>query len=110
MQLRQQPARSSWPQWLPPIALLLISWMWIAALVMQSRPGDDVVAVIFPPWWNADRALSAVATAGAGIVRLGGIPSIIVVRPTGADGVKRLQDAGAWFAVDPKAVGACFTG
>jgi hypothetical protein len=110
MQPRQRPARSGWPQWPFPVALLLFSWMWVAALVMQTRPGDDVVAVIFPPWWNADRALSAVATAGAAIVRPGGISSIIVVKPVGPDGVKRLQDAGAWFTVDPKAVGACFTG
>jgi hypothetical protein len=108
MEPERQPAQSRWPQWLFPTALLLVSWLWVAALVMQTRPGDDVVAVIFPPWWTADRSFAAVASAGAAIVRAGGISTILVVQPGGPDGLERLRGAGAWFAIDPKAVDACF--
>ena len=108
MEPGRQPAQSRWPQWPFPTALLLVSWLWVAALVTQARPGDDVVAVIFPPWWSADRSLAAAASTGAAIVRTGGISSILVVQPDGPDGLKHLHDAGAWFAVDPRAVGACF--
>jgi hypothetical protein len=108
MEPERQPARIRPPHWPFPTALLLLSWVWVAALVVQPRPGEDVVAAIFPPWWNADRSLAAVAAAKAAIVRAGGIPSILVVQAPGPDGLQRLRDAGAWFAVDPKAVGACF--
>jgi hypothetical protein len=32
-----------------------------------------------------------------------------VVRPDGAEGLSRLHEAGAWFAIDPQAIAACFT-
>jgi hypothetical protein len=108
MEPERQPKRSRWPQWLCPIALLLVSWVWVTALVVQVHPGDGVVAVIFPPWWDADRSLAAITSARAAIVRAGGVSSIFVVQPAGADGLKRLYEAGAWLTVDPKAVGACF--
>jgi hypothetical protein len=98
-----------WKPWLCPMALLLVSWIWVAALAMQPRPGDDVIAVVFPPWWTADRALSAAAAAGAAVVRAGAVSSILVVQPATRDGVMRLREAGAWFAIDPKAIGACVT-
>ena len=88
--------------------MLLVSWVWVGSLVMQVHPGDDVVAVVFPPWWGADRSLAAVASARAAIVRAGGLSSILIVQPAGSDGFARLRDAGAWLLLDPKAVGACF--
>ena len=33
----------------------------------------------------------------------------MVVRPDGAEGLSRLHEAGAWFAIDPQAIAACFT-
>jgi hypothetical protein len=104
----RQLRRSCWPQWLCPIALLLVSWVWVTAFVVQVGPDDDVVAVVFPPWWSTDRTLAAIGSARAALVRAGGLPSIFVVQPTGADGLKRLREAGAWFTVDERAVGVCF--
>ena len=94
---------------LSEIALLLVSWVWVGSLVVQVHPGDDVVAVIFPPWWGADRSVAAVASAHAAIVRAGGLSSIFIVQPAASGGQERLRKAGAWLTVDAKAVGACFT-
>ena len=96
-----------WPLWLHPIALLLVSWVWIAALTLRAHPGDDVVAAVFPPWWSAADVFAAAASAGAAIVRVGGVASVLVVQPAARDGLQRLRDAGAWFVVNPQAVGAC---
>jgi hypothetical protein len=109
MEPRRQLGRSRLTKWLYPIALLLFSWVWVAVLVAQARPGADVVAAVFPPWWTTERSLAAAAAAGASIVRAGGLSSILVVRPADLGGVERLNQAGAWFMIDPKAVGACFT-
>jgi hypothetical protein len=98
-----------WPHWLSPVALLLVSWVGVAALTLQPRPDSDVVAVIFPPWWSAAQSFSAAASAGAAIVRAGAMSSILIVRPAESEGLLRLRDAGAWFAIDPQAVSACFT-
>jgi hypothetical protein len=102
-----QPRSSRWPQWPIPAAFLVISWLSVAALAVQPRPGDDVVAVIFPPWWSLDRSLAAAATAGAAIVRTGAVPAIVVVQAVGADRMQRLRRAGALLLIDPRAVAAC---
>jgi hypothetical protein len=98
-----------WPAWLNAAALLAASWIAIAALSLQIRPGAEVVAVAFPPWWSARHALLAAASANAAIVRLTAIPSVLVVRPDDHDGLIQLRRAGVWLAVDPQAVAACFT-
>jgi hypothetical protein len=67
---------SRWPAWLNAAALLIVSWVAIAALAFQARPGAEIVAVAFPPWWNAQQVL--------------------------------LRTAGAWIAIDPQAIAACF--
>jgi hypothetical protein len=37
------------------------------------------------------------------------VPSLLVVRPDGPEGLSRLHRAGAWFTIDPQAIAACFT-
>ena len=96
-----------WPAWLNAAALLVASWVAIAALSLQVRPGTEIVAVAFPPWWSAERAFLAAASADAAIVRMTAIPSLLVVRPDQHDGLERLRKAGAWLAVDPQAIAAC---
>jgi hypothetical protein len=98
-----------WPAWLNAAVLLVASWIFIAALVFQVRPDAEVVAVVFPPWWSAEQALRAAAAANATFVRTTAIPAILVVRPDEQFGLTRLSDAGAWFAIDPKAIAACLT-
>jgi len=96
-----------WPAWANAVILLLSSWLSITALTLQARPDAEIVAVVFPPWWNAEQTLSAAASAQAAFVRATAIPAVLVVRPDAEAGLTRLRDAGAWFAIDPRAVAAC---
>jgi hypothetical protein len=98
-----------WPAWLNAIILLLSSWIFIVALSFQIRPDTEVVAVVFPPWWSAQQAFQAAAAADAAFVRPTAIPAILVVRPDKRAGLIRLREAGAWFAIDPRAIAACLT-
>jgi hypothetical protein len=95
--------------WLNAAALLAVSWFAIAALSLQIRPGADVVAVAFPPWWSAQEVFLASASADAAIVRMTAVPFLLVVRPDLRDGLTRLRKAGAWLAMDPQAIAACFS-
>jgi hypothetical protein len=96
-----------WPVWLNAAALLVASFIAIAALSLQVRPGAEIVAVAFPPWWSAERAFLAAASADAAIVRMTAVPSLLVVRPDQHDGLARLRKAGVWLAIDPQAIAAC---
>lgn len=107
MERAEDIARLKWPSWLNAAALLIASFFAIAALSFQVRPGAGVVAVAFPPWWSAQQIFQAAASANAAIVRTTAIPSLLVVRPEGNNGLSRLRDAGVWLAIDPQAVGAC---
>ena len=98
-----------WPAWLNAAALLIASWIAVTALSFQVRAGVQVVAVAFPPWWDAQQALLAAASADAAIVRTTVVPALLVVRPDDNDGLTRLRKAGAWLTVDPQAVAACLT-
>jgi hypothetical protein len=96
-----------WPAWLNAAALLVASFIAVAALSLQIRPGAEIVAVAFPPWWSAERTFLAAASADAAIVRMTAVPSVLVVRPDQHDGLARLRKAGVWLAIDPQAIAAC---
>jgi hypothetical protein len=36
------------------------------------------------------------------------LPAMLVVRPDAQEGLARLRHAGAWLAIDPQAIAACF--
>ena len=97
------------PAWLSAAALLIASWIGIATLSLQVRAGAEVVAVAFPPWWGAQQVFLAAASANAAIIRMTAIPALLVVRPDDNDGLAQLRKAGAWLALDPQAIAACFT-
>jgi hypothetical protein len=97
------------PAWLSAAALLVASWLAIAALSMQTPPGAEIVAVAFPPWWSAEQAFRAAASADAAIVRTTAVASLLVVRPDQHDGLTRLRQAGVWLAMDPQVIAACFS-
>jgi hypothetical protein len=101
-------SKSRWPAWLNAAVLLIASFVAIAVLSLQVRPGTEVVAVAFPPWWNSQRAFLAAASADAAIVRTTAVPSLLVVRPDRHDGLARLREAGVWLVVDPQSIAACF--
>ncbi|MCK1718270.1 hypothetical protein [Bradyrhizobium sp. 141] len=99
--------RTQWPTWLNAAALLIASWIVIASLSLQVRPGAALVAVAFPPWWGTQQVFLAAASANAAIVRTTAIPVLLVVRPDDHDGLTRLRQAGAWLMLDPQALAAC---
>ena len=98
-----------WPGWLNAAALLIASWIAIAALALQVRTDADVVAVAFPPWWSTQQVFLAAASANAAIIRETALAGLLVVRPDGNDGPTQLRKAGAWLIIDPQAVAACIT-
>ena len=91
--------------WLLPAALALFSLAAAAAISLQPAAGGPVAAV-FPPWWSASRAMLAAASAGP-VVRLGGLPFIVVALPAKGGGRKQLRRQGAWLLLNPQAAGAC---
>jgi hypothetical protein len=99
---------SCWPAWLNATALLLASFVVIGALSLQARPGLEVVAVAFPPWWSAQQVFEATASADAAVVRTTALTAILVVKPDAHQGLSRLREAGAWLAIDPQAIAGCF--
>ena len=98
-----------WPAWLNATALLFSSWIALAAFSFQIRADAEVVAVVFPLWWNAQQAFQAAASANATIIRTTGIPAVLVVRPDNPGGLDRLRQAGVWLAMHPQAIAACLT-
>jgi hypothetical protein len=97
-----------WPAWLNAAGLLLASVIAVAALSFHARPGLEVVAIAFPPWWNSQQVFAAVAAADAAIVRTTAIPTLLVVRPDIRAGLMRLRNAGVWLTIDPQAIAGCF--
>lgn len=97
------------PIWLNASALLLASWIAMAALTLRLPAGAEVAAVVFPPWWSAQQAMTATASANAAVIRTGIIPAILIVQFASHDGLHRLRDAGIWLALDPRAIGGCIT-
>ena len=97
-----------WPAWLNATVLLLTSFIAVAALSLQARPGVEIVAVAFPPWWSTQQIFEAAASADAAIVRTAAVSAILVVRPSHHEGLTRLRQAGAWMTIDPQAIATCF--
>ncbi len=74
------------------------------ALSSGATPGP--VTAVFPPWWDATRAVEAAASGGT-ILRLGGTGFAVLVAPDGASGRQRLWRAGAWLLLDPGGFAGC---
>ncbi|WP_257170253.1 hypothetical protein [Bradyrhizobium sp. SRS-191] len=91
------------------MALLVASFIGVAALSLQVAPGREIVAIAFPPWWSAQQTMLAAASADAALVRTTNLSWLLVVRPGDHDGLTRLRKSGAWLVIDPQAVAACFT-
>jgi hypothetical protein len=92
--------RTGLADWLPALALLLTSFVVTAWL--ELRPIDDqVVAAVFPPWWDAARSTDAVVAAEGAITGWGGIGAIVFAHSDQADFPARLHAAGALLLLEP---------
>jgi hypothetical protein len=90
------------------LALLAASLGAMGAVTMA--PGDDEtapVAVFFPFWWDVDRSFLAAVAAGGVVVREGAVSSLLVTQSSEPGFRRKLQAAGAWLLLDPKAIAAC---
>jgi len=107
--MKQAPDRttSRAPVWLNAALLLIASFAAVAVLSLRARTDAEVVAVVFPPWWTSQQTFAATASADAAVVRTTAVATVLVVRPNDRNGVIRLQQAGAWLAIDPRSVSAC---
>jgi hypothetical protein len=83
-----------WPAWLNAAGLLLASVIAVAALSFHTRPGIEIVAIAFPPWWSSQQVFAAIASADAAIVRTTAIPTLVVVRPRRPGGPDKAAERG----------------
>jgi hypothetical protein len=74
---------------------------------VAARPRDPhIVAVVFPPWWTAERSTAVVAAVGGTSPRDRSGPVRVIYG--GPRLIEDLKAAGVWLIVDP-AVAGCLT-
>lgn len=93
--------------WLNASALLVVSFLLIGFVALRAKPGAEVIAVAFPPWWSTQQAFLGAASANVAIVRETSISSLVVVHIEKPGDLSRLRHAGVWLALDPQAIAAC---
>jgi hypothetical protein len=96
--------RSSWGTWVLPVVLGFGSLVGTLGLSMQP-PASGLVALLFPPWWDATKSLLA-ATADGAVVRFGALPFIVVVAPDAS--AAQIRRSGAWLVLNPQFGGCGF--
>lgn len=94
--------------WLPASALLFVSTLALAGLMLSGPVAKGkTVAAIFPPWYSKSDVLGAVSAAGGAMLRHGGIDTVALVRLDLPDAKDRLREIGAWAVVDPGGLFGC---
>jgi hypothetical protein len=83
--------------------LALLAPLGVALASMLAPMPTGPVAAVFPPWWNAARAITSAGTAGTA-VRFGAFGFVVVV--FSADRAQ-LKSHGAWLLLDPVVTGGC---
>ena len=80
----------------------------IVAGFTVARPRSDRLAVVFPPWWSAERSLAAAAEV-APVAGLGALPFIVAVYARDPDVRSRLIGAGAVLTLDGAKFSFCMS-
>jgi hypothetical protein len=92
------------------LVLLAFGTLYAAALFgLAPRDPARGVAVVFAPWTSQAQALERAARSGGRLMRLSGLPFIVVVAPDGPDYVARVRAEGALMVLDPAALAGCLT-
>jgi hypothetical protein len=76
------------------------------AMALVAGPATGPVAAVFPPWWDATRAVEA-ASEGGSVLRFGLTDFIVLVGPDEPLGRDRLRLAGAWLLLNPRGLAGC---
>ena len=75
-------------------------------MAVVGAPAGGPVAAIFPPWWNATRAVNAAASGGA-VLRPGMAEFVVLVAPDLPQGRDRIRQAGAWLLLNVGGLTGC---
>lgn len=86
--------------------MLFVASLLVLPALSQPDRDPQVVAGVFPPWWRSADIIAAAGQAGA-IIRLGGLPFIIVVRSETGDAAARLAASGSLFTLNPLGFAGC---
>ncbi|WP_158811336.1 hypothetical protein [Beijerinckia sp. L45] len=78
----------------------------LAIALVALVPNSNVIAAMFPPWWDAATIFEAAAAAGDP-VRVGRLPWVVIVRGDPAQLAKRLHAAGAFLVMDSRFFAGC---
>jgi hypothetical protein len=94
-----------------------LAWATLVSIALSSlvvagfttaRPRSDKLAVVFPPWWSAERSLAAAAEV-APVSGLGALPFIVAVQARDARVRGRLIGAGAVLVLDGAKFSFCMS-
>ncbi len=91
------------------VAPIAVSALALAGVLTASAAPRTIgpVALMFPPWRNAARAVAAAASVGA-VIRLGGVPFVAIVAPSTPTARAAHRQSDAWLLLDPARVTGCF--
>ena len=75
----------------------------------MSAPATGRVAILYPPWIEADDAVVRVSrVASVGIIGSGTFANIVIADLRDPDGSDGIYETGAWWMFDPSGLGGCF--
>lgn len=93
--------------YLPAVAMLIASVVVLGGLSLRPPADERQVAAIFEPGAGFASIQTRLAGTGMRLVRNGLFENIVIV-DLGDRSTGKLLEAGAWFVVDPQALGGCF--
>ena len=89
-----------------PILLLVLSTTVVVSLGAGPRPGDRLLAAVYPPWWSDADIAGAAASAGD-IAAAGGVRNILVIHGDPGGLATRVRRSGALLVLGGDAARLC---
>lgn len=89
-----------------PFLAFAISTVLLVLAGASPRPGDRVLAAVYPPWWSDARIGEAAASAGA-IASGGGVRNVLLIQAERPGLSKRTLRSGAMLVLDARAARFC---
>ncbi|MGJ3264135.1 MAG: hypothetical protein ACFE0R_12960 [Salinarimonas sp.] len=92
------------------LLLALFALTSLALPLAAGGPADARVgtAVVFPPWTSQADAFARIGASGGALVSAGSVPFVAIAIAREPEAFARaVQATGAWFLLDPGALGGC---